>query len=107
MITVRGILALTASLSTTLTRTFTEAFRDLALILGDSKGRVTDETNMGTNKETPPNVPVPCAFKPVEDVCASGVVDLVKWVSVGLLDSHGVAKRQKCKDTSSGKKYCT
>lgn len=104
MITVRGILA---SLSTTLTRTFTEAFRDLALILGDSKGRVIDETNMGTKKETPPNVPVPCAFKPVEDVCASGVVDLIKWVSVGLLDSHSVAKRQKCKDTSGGKKYYT
>lgn len=107
MITVRGILALTASLSATLTRTFTEAFRDLALILGDSKGRVTDETNTGTNKETPPNVPVPCAFKPVEDVCASGVVYLVKRVSVGLLDSHSVAKRQKCEDTGGGKKYCT
>lgn len=54
---------------------------------------------MVTNKETPPDVPVPCAFKPVEDVCASGVVDLVKWVSVGLLDSHSVAERHKCKDT--------
>ena len=94
MITVRGILAPAASLSATLIRKFTVAFADLALLLGDSKGRVPDGTNMGTNKETPPNLPVPRAFKPVEDVCASGVVDLVKWVSVGLLDSHSVAKGQ-------------
>lgn len=54
---------------------------------------------MGTIKETPPNLPVPRAFKPVEDVCAPSVVYLVKWVSVGLLDSHSVATRQKCEDT--------
>lgn len=38
---------------------------------------------------------MPCAFKPVEDICAPGVVDLVKRVSVRLLDSHSVAKSQK------------
>lgn len=37
------------------------------------------------------NLPVPGAFKPVEDVSAPGVVDLVKWVRVGLLDGHGIA----------------
>ena len=36
---------------------------------------------------------MPGAFKPVEDVGASGVVDLVKGVSVGLLDGHGVADK--------------
>lgn len=30
------------------------------------------------------------AFEPVEDVGAAGVVDLVKGVSVRLLDCHGV-----------------
>lgn len=94
MIKVRGSLAL-MNLSATLTRRFTGAFINLALLLGDSKGQVVNETNMGTHKETPPNLPVPCAFKPVEDICASGVVDLVKWVSIGLLDSHSVAKRQR------------
>lgn len=95
MITVRSIPALSTSPSATLTRTFTVAFIDLALILGDSKGRLTHETNMGTKSEAPPNVPVPGAFKPVEDVCASGVVDLVEWVSVGFLDSHSVAKKDR------------
>lgn len=47
-------------------------------------------------RRLPPNVPVPCAFKPVEDVCASGVIDLVKRVSVGLLDGHCVAETQRC-----------
>lgn len=50
-------------------------------------------------RRVPPNAPVPCAFKPVEDVCAPGVIDLVKWVSVGLLDGHGVAETQRRKDT--------
>lgn len=36
-------------------------------------------------------VPVSGAFEPVEDVGAAGVVDLVEWMSVGLLDSHCVA----------------
>lgn len=56
---------------------------------------------MGTNEKAPLNIPVPCALKPVEDVRASGVVDLVKWVSIGFLDSHSIAKRQKCKDTAA------
>lgn len=38
---------------------------------------------------------MPGAFKPVEDVGAPGVVDLVEWVSVGLLHGHGVAKRRE------------
>lgn len=39
------------------------------------------------------------AFKPVEDVSAPGVVDLVEWVSVGLLHGHCIAKkRTKAKD---------
>lgn len=80
------------------------AFRDLALILGDSKGQAIEETNMRTNKEILLNLPVPCAFKPVEDVCASGVVDLVKWVSIGFLHCHSIAKRQKCKNTTGRKK---
>lgn len=41
--------------------------------------------------------PMPRAFKPVEDVGAPGVVDLVKWVSVGLLHSHGIANNKKAK----------
>lgn len=49
---------------------------------------------------TPPDVPVPCAFKPVENVSASGVVDLVERVSVGLLDRHSIAKREKIHDTA-------
>lgn len=36
-------------------------------------------------------VPVSGALKPVEDVGAAGVVDLVEGVSVGLLHRHGVA----------------
>lgn len=41
---------------------------------------------------------MPRAFKPVEDVGASGVVDLVEWVSVGLLHGHCIAsKRTKAK----------
>lgn len=59
--------------------------------------KVIEETNMRTNKGILLNLPVPCAFKPVEDVCASGVVDLVKWVSIGFLHSHSIAKRQKRK----------
>lgn len=86
---------MTASLSDTLTRTFIVAFRDLALILGNGRGRATDEINAGTNKETLVNLPVPCAFKPVEDVCASGVIDLVKRVSVGFLHSHSIAEKQQ------------
>lgn len=38
---------------------------------------------------------MPRAFKPVEDVGAPGVVDLVEWVSVGLLHGHGIANRQE------------
>lgn len=37
------------------------------------------------------------AFKPIKDVCTSGVIDLVKWVSIGLLDSHCIAERSKYK----------
>lgn len=48
-----------------------------------------------------------CAFKPVEDVCASSVIDLVEWVSIGFLDSHRIAERQMFKDTSCRKKDCT
>lgn len=33
-------------------------------------------------------LPVPCAFKPVQDVSAASVVDLIKGVWVGLLHSH-------------------
>lgn len=36
--------------------------------------------------------PVSCAFEPVEDVCASGVVDLVKRMSVRLLDGDGITE---------------
>lgn len=50
---------------------------------------------MQGQKKKKKNSPVPRAFKPVEDVCASGVVNLVEGVSVGLLDSHGVAKGQE------------
>lgn len=39
--------------------------------------------------------PVSGAFKPIEDVGASGVVDLVKRMSIGLLNSHCVAERGK------------
>lgn len=39
--------------------------------------------------------PVSGAFKPVEDVGAPGVVDLVKRMSIGLLNSHCVTKRGK------------
>lgn len=48
--------------------------------------------------------PMPRAFKPVEDVGASGVVDLVKWVCIGLLHGHCIArnktkaKGEKCQD---------
>lgn len=37
---------------------------------------------------------MPGAFKPVEDVGAPGVVDLVEWVSVGLLHGHRIAKKR-------------
>lgn len=40
----------------------------------------------------PVSVPVSGAFEPVEDVGAAGVVDLVKWMSVGLLHSHCIAR---------------
>lgn len=36
-------------------------------------------------------VPMSGALKPVEDVGAAGVVDLVEGVSVGLLHRHGIA----------------
>lgn len=39
--------------------------------------------------------PVSGAFKPIEDVGAPGVVDLVKRMSVGLLNSHCVAESEK------------
>jgi len=39
--------------------------------------------------------PVSGAFKPIEDVGASGVVDLVKRMSVGLLNCHCVAEKGK------------
>lgn len=61
------------------------------------KRGVIGATNIGTFKEIAGkkkqkhNVPVPGAFKPVEDVCAPGVVDLVKWVRIGLLDGHRIA----------------
>lgn len=35
--------------------------------------------------------PVPGAFEPVEDVCASCVIDLVKGMSIRFLHGHGVA----------------
>ena len=38
---------------------------------------------------------MPGTLEPVEDVSAPGIVDLVKGMSVGLLDSHGVAKTGK------------
>lgn len=38
---------------------------------------------------------MPGALEPVEDVCASCVIDLVKGVSVGFLHGHGVAARGK------------
>lgn len=42
---------------------------------------------------------MPGAFKPVENVGAPGVVDLVEWVSVRLLHGHCIAKkRTKAKD---------
>lgn len=37
-------------------------------------------------------LPVPGALEPVEDVCASCVVDLVKGVSIRFLHGHGVAE---------------
>lgn len=39
--------------------------------------------------------PVSGAFKPVEDVGAPGVVDLVKRMSIGLLNSHCVTERER------------
>ena len=38
---------------------------------------------------------MPGTLEPVEDVSAPGVVDLVEGMSVGLLDSHGVAETGK------------
>lgn len=35
--------------------------------------------------------PVPGALEPVEDICASCVVDLVEGVCIGFLDGHGIA----------------
>lgn len=35
------------------------------------------------------------AFKPVEDVSAPSVVDLVERMGVGLLNSHRIAERGK------------
>lgn len=46
---------------------------------------------METEEQWVTLVPVPGALKPVEDVGAAGVVDLVEGVSVGLLHRHGVA----------------
>lgn len=37
---------------------------------------------------------MPGALEPIEDVCASRVVDLVEGVCVRFLDSHGVAENQ-------------
>lgn len=34
--------------------------------------------------------PVTCALEPVEDVCAARVVNLVKWMGIGLLHCHRV-----------------
>lgn len=45
------------------------------------------------------------AFKPVKDVSAPGVVDLVEWVSVGLLHGHRIAEKQKQKIRRS--RHCT
>lgn len=39
--------------------------------------------------------PVSGAFKPIEDVGTPGVVDLVKRMSIGLLNSHCVTERGK------------
>lgn len=43
-------------------------------------------------------IPVSRAFEPVEDVGASGVVNLVKWMGIRLLHSHcitrGTGKKQ-------------
>lgn len=39
--------------------------------------------------------PVSGAFEPVEDVGAPGVVDLVKWMSVRLLNSHRIAEKEE------------
>lgn len=38
---------------------------------------------------------MPRAFKPVENVGAPGVVDLVKRVSVGLLHGHRIANKEQ------------
>lgn len=56
---------------------------------------------MGTNQKTALNSPVSSAFEPVENVSASGVVDLVKWVSIGFLDGHSIAKREDIQDTDT------
>lgn len=37
---------------------------------------------------------MPGALEPVEDICASCVVDLVEGVCVGFLDGHGIAENQ-------------
>lgn len=72
------------------------AFNDLAWISsGTEEFESLIKLIWKTNEDAPPEVPVSCAFEPVEDVCASGVVDLVEWVSVGFLNSHSVAERQK------------
>lgn len=37
---------------------------------------------------------MPGALEPVEDICASRVVDLVEGVCIRFLDGHGIAESQ-------------
>lgn len=46
---------------------------------------------------------MPRAFEPVEDIGAPGVVDLVEWVSVGLLHGHGIANKERSKKVDVSK----
>ena len=85
-----------------LTSMFIVTFVDLDVVLGDSKGRGHWCNKCGD--KTLVNVPVPGAFKPVEDVRAPGVIDLIKRVSVGFLYSHSVAERQSGKYTNGRRK---
>lgn len=50
--------------------------------------------------------PVSGAFKPIQDVGAPGVVDLVKRMSVGLLNSHCVAEREKDQEEIKISYFC-
>lgn len=49
---------------------------------------------MRTDEKTFSNVPVLCALEPVQDVSAPGVVNLVKGVSIRLLDGDSIAEKE-------------